>query len=105
MERIAVVSALIVVAIFACGSIAAMDNPDEGLDLARLSGWDIVVADDAIASEIYAAEEFQEFFSQASGVKLPIVHKIERWDKHVFVGPGKLMQASPVGFGVENVGP
>ena len=105
MKLTTVVSAVIVVAIFTCGSIPAMDNADEGLDLARLSGWDIVVADDAIASEIYAAEEFQEFFSQASGVKLPIVHKIERWDKHVFVGPGKLMQASPVGFGVENLGP
>ena len=105
MKLTTVVSAVIVVAIFACGGIAAMHNTAEGLDLARLSGWDIVVADDAIASEIYAAEEFQEFFRQASDVKLPIVHKIERWDKHVFIGPGEVMQASPVGFSVEDLGP
>ena len=69
----------------------------KGVDLARLDGWNIVVADDAIASEVYAAEEFQEFFRQASGVKLPIVHKITRWDKHVFIGPGMVMRASQSG--------
>ena len=77
----------------------------EGVDLAELDGWDIVVADDAIASEMYAAEEFQEFFHQASGVKLPIVHKITGWEKHVFIGSGKIMQASPVGFSVDDLGP
>ena len=77
----------------------------QGVDLASLNGWDIVVADDAIASEIYAAEEFQELFRQASGLKLPIVHKITRWDKHVFIGPGNVMQASPVGFSVDDLGP
>ena len=51
------------------------------------------------------AEEFQEFFRQAGGLKLPIVHKITRWDKHVFIGSGMVMQASPVGFNVEDLGP
>ena len=75
------------------------------VNLVELQDWNILIADDAIASEMYAAEEFQEFFRQASGVKLPIVHKITRWDKHVFIGPGKVMQASPVGFSVEDLGP
>ena len=38
-------------------------------------------------------------------MKLPIVHKITRWDKHVFIGSGKVMQASPVGFSVDDLGP
>ena len=76
----------------------------QGVNLAEMQDWNIVIADDAIASEVYAAEEFQEFFSQASGLKLPIVHKITRWDKHVFIGPGKVMHASPAGFSVDDFG-
>ena len=76
----------------------------QGVNLAEMQDWNIVIADDAIASEVYAAEEFQEFFHQASGLKLPIVHKITRWDKHVFIGPGKVMHASPAGFSVDNFG-
>ncbi len=105
MKLTTVVSAVIVVAIFACGRIATMDKTAKGLDLAQLNGWDIVVADDAIASEVYAAEEFQDFFRQASGVKLPIVHEIKDLAKHMFIGPGKVMQASSVGFSVKDLGP
>ena len=104
MNRIAVVSVISLIVAFVCGAVPASANTPVGVDLAQLNGWDIVVADDAIASEIYAAEEFQEFFRQASGLKLPIVHKIIRWDKHVFIGPGKVTQASPVGFSVDDLG-
>ena len=90
--------------IFFCVS-PLQDKPSQAVNLAALKDWDIVLDWNAIPSEIYAAEEFQTFFSQASGVKLPIVHKITRWDKHVFIGPGMVMQASPVGFGVEDLGP
>ena len=37
----------------------------QGVNLAEMQDWNIVIADDAIASEVYAAEEFQEFFCQA----------------------------------------
>ena len=77
-----IISVIVAFASFTCGADTTNANAVQGVDLAAMQGWDIVVADDAIASEIYAAEEFQEFFSQASGVKLPIVHKITRWDKH-----------------------
>jgi hypothetical protein len=70
-----------------------------------MKDWDIVLSDNAIASEFYAAEEFQDFFAQAGGVKLPIVHEINRTNRHVFIGPGTFMQASPVGFSVEKSGP
>ncbi len=76
-----------------------------GVDLARLNGWSIVVANDSIASEIYAAEEFQQLFRQASGVTLPIVSRIDEWDRHVYIGPGSTMRASPVGFTVDGLGP
>jgi len=105
------IAALIIIAViavfasFACEASPTNANTAQGVNLARLDDWNIVVADDAIPSEIYAAEEFQEFFLQASGLKLPIVHKITRWDKHVFIGPGKVMHASPAGFSVEELGP
>ena len=76
----------------------------KGVDLAVVQGWDIVVAKDAIPSEKYAAEELQEFFGQASGVKLPIVHKINRPDRHVFIGPSEMLQASNVGLDVDDFG-
>ena len=75
-----------------------------GVDLAALDGWDIVVAPDAIASEIYAAEEFRDHLVLAGGPKLPIVHTAERPDRHVFVGPGAAMRRSAVGFGIDGLG-
>ena len=76
----------------------------KGLNLAKMQGWDIVLAEDAIPSEKYAAEEFQEFFKQASGVKLPIVDKINRLDRHIFVGPSMAMRSSNVGFSTDKFG-
>jgi hypothetical protein len=45
----------------------------DGVNLASLSGWDIVVAADAIASERYAAEELQRFLAEATGQRLEVV--------------------------------
>jgi len=88
-----------------CVSRTALAEAPRAVDLAHLKGWDIVVAAGAIASESYAAKEFQELFGQASGLELPIVHKIDRPDRHVFIGSGKPMQSSRVGFGVDGLGP
>jgi len=79
-------------------------RPPEGVDLAVVQGWDIVVDEGATPSEKYAAEELQEFFGQASGVKLPIVHKIDRPNRHIFIGPSEMLQASNVGFDVDDFG-
>ena len=62
MKPIAVVSIITLIVASGCGSAPEGANTVEGVDLATLEGWNIVVADDAIVSEIYAAEEFQEFF-------------------------------------------
>jgi hypothetical protein len=49
---------LILCAAWGCGVAAEIGKAAEGVDLAGLDGWDVVVADDATASEVYAAEEF-----------------------------------------------
>jgi len=83
----------------------ALGGAAQGVDLTALAEWDIVVAPDAIPSEVYAAEEFQSYLAQATGSQRPIVHTTDRPDRHVFIGPGAALQASPVGFGVEEFGP
>jgi hypothetical protein len=77
----------------------------QGVNLAALEGWDIVVSPQALPSERYAAEEFQSHFAQASGYSLPIVQTTDRPDRHVFIGPSEALQASPVGFSVDEFGP
>ena len=104
MKHIAIVSFIVLIAVFACGVVQATSSIPEGVNLAELNDWDIVIAEDAIVSEVYAAEEFQEFFRQASGVKLPIVQKLNRLDRHVFIGVSQAMRSSNVGFGIEDFG-
>ena len=82
----------------------------QGVDLASLDGWDIVVAPDALPSEAFAAEELQGFLEQAGAGRLPILGKTDQSDPsdpsdhHVFVGPGQAMQGHPLGFSVEEFG-
>ena len=42
------------------------------LECSQMGDWEIVVAADAIPAEKYAAEEFQRFFNQATGLDLPL---------------------------------
>ncbi|MHC4445452.1 MAG: DUF4838 domain-containing protein [Planctomycetota bacterium] len=77
----------------------------QGVNLAALQNWDIVIDNDAIPSEAYAAYEFQSHIQQATGVRLPVVKKITYPNQHVFIGTGKLMRESPVGFSINKFGP
>ena len=74
------------------------------VNLARLSGWDIVVAKDSLPSERYAAKEFQSHVELATGIKLPIMETLIRSDRHVFVGPSQAMRTSEVGFDTQAYG-
>ncbi|MBN2559371.1 MAG: DUF4838 domain-containing protein [Phycisphaerae bacterium] len=74
---------------------------DQGVDVASLSGWDIVVASDAIPSERYAAEELHRILAEATGERLELVQKVSRADNHIFVGPSEPMRTSPGGFDVK----
>ena len=42
------------------------------LTISTMQSWHITVSDDAAASERYAAEEFQKWFNQATGLTLPL---------------------------------
>ena len=56
------------------------------LDCSQMRGWDIVVADEAIASEKYAAEEFQRWVGRGTGIQLPIRSTAEGLTCHVCIG-------------------
>jgi len=86
---------------FAVGAAVAA----EGVDLAKLAGWDIVVGQDASPSERYAAEEFRTLFAQATGIELPIVTATDRSDRHVLIGPSEVLAGSPVAFDTVAMGP
>ncbi len=74
-----------------------------GVNLAALGDWDIVLAKDASPSEVYAAEEFQRYFAQASGINLSIARK-SSGHHHIFIGSSPAMRASDVGFSTEEFG-
>ena len=101
LDRFSLVGALMVT-LAVCSPLAAVP---QGVNLASMQGWDIVIAKDAPASEVYAAEEFHNLFSQASGVKLPIVKTTDRAERHVFIGSSQAMRASGVGFDIGEFGP
>ncbi len=76
-----------------------------GVNLADLTGWDLVVDPDATPAERHAAEELRQLVAQATGVELPIVSTTDRPDRHLFVGPGEELRQSEVGFSVDGFGP
>ncbi|MEA1950428.1 MAG: DUF4838 domain-containing protein [Planctomycetota bacterium] len=84
-------------------SLAWAADP-QGVDLAALEGWDIIVPAEAIPSETYAAEQLQHFLGQAAGRTLPIRKKADGGKYHIFVGRSKAMRASDVGFETAGMG-
>jgi len=90
--------------VLACCSVATAAAP-RGVSLEGLGDWDIVVAEDAIPSEQYAAEELQQHVAEATGHTFPIVTATDRANRHVFVGPSRSMRESKLGFAVDDFGP
>lgn len=74
------------------------------IDVREMQGWTVVVADDAIASEKYAASEFQSLFKQATGIELPVQSAAPDRRHNIYIGPGAAMRKSPAGFGTGNLG-
>jgi len=66
-----------------------------------LNRWTIVVPEDAIPAEKYAAEEFQTLWEQATGVRLPIVHHAPEPAGNIFIGDSREMRESSAGFSTE----
>ena len=79
---------VMVAALFGPWSAAnAFAEAREKLDLRNLKDWRIVVADDAIGSETYAAHELQSFLEIATGFALEITTDASAAD-NIFVGSG-----------------
>ena len=57
------------VVIFSLCQGSLLAEPQNRLDVRTMADWSIVVAETAIASEKYAAEEFCDFFAQARTLK------------------------------------
>lgn len=77
----------------------------QGVNLSALDGWDIVTDESPGPAVAYAAEELQRFLWEATGLKLSLATKVDRKDRHLFVGPSAALRESPAGFGVEGLGP
>lgn len=63
-------------------------SPSAPVNLADLRGWDIVVAPNAKAAALYAAQEFADLYAQAAGVRLAIVTQAKEREGHVYIGTG-----------------
>ena len=74
------------------------------MPLQSLKNWKIVVAEDAIPSERYAAEEFQTLFSQATDFLLPIAHSADSAGENIFIGESPEMTRSSAGFSTDKMG-
>ncbi len=83
-----------------CQSVGA----ETAFDMTKLATWKIVIAQDAIPSERYAAEELQTFCNQALGFTLSITDTSDRQINNIYVGVSPAMQRSSVGFAVDDLG-
>jgi len=95
---------IIVYGVLIVNALGSASRGSDGVNLAAMQGWDIVVACDAIAAEQYAAQEFQRLLAEATGVEMPIVITTDRPDRHVFIGQSEPMRASHVGFDIQGFG-
>ena len=97
MKLIAIIAALVTIAL--PGALAT-----SSLDLNRLRGWTIVVADEAIPSEQFAAVELQKLLEESVGTKLPMQSKPPEPLHNIFVGPSPALESSSVCFKADDLG-
>ncbi|RJP18559.1 MAG: DUF4838 domain-containing protein [Candidatus Omnitrophota bacterium] len=84
--------------------LGTVGETKEQLYLAQLQDWSILLAEDAIPSETYAAQEFQGILAQSAGFEIPILTDASKTEKHVFIGSSSAMQNSSVAFGIDDLG-
>jgi hypothetical protein len=104
MDRYVVTMLISLYPVLVCSASAAVPS---GVNLSKLANWDIIIAEDASPSEIYAAKEFQTHFAQASSIQLPIVGGSDHptaGKQHVYIGASSAMRASKVGFSTDEFG-
>jgi hypothetical protein len=74
------------------------------LDISLVQGWTIVVAEEAIPSEKYAAAEMQKLLEESIGAKLPIQSKPPELTRNIFIGPSAAMETSSAGVKIDDLG-
>lgn len=91
-------------ALLICTVMVGPTMADDTLPVRNLADWTIVVADDATASEKYAAEQFRSLFEQATGIALPVRGEPPREAQNVWIGPAAAPADSGVHLGVDDLG-
>ena len=89
------------VVIFSLCQGSLLAEPQNRLDVRTMADWSIVVAETAIASEKYAAEEFRDFFAQATSYQLPIRSESVPGTKNVFIGASESLKKSNVAHALD----
>jgi len=74
------------------------------LKCSEMRNWDIVVDSEAIPSEKYAAQEFQRFFEQATGILLPVHNSDNKASNHVYIGNSAALAESGIAVDVSELG-
>ena len=97
VKKRAVLALVVVVSLCRGNSLA--DRPR--LDVRAMADWAIVVAESAIESEVYAAEEFRDFFAQATSYQLPIRSESVPGTKNVFIGASESLKKSNVAHALD----
>jgi len=82
--------------------VANLADGCKGVDLHSMQAWDIVVASDAGPSEVYAGQEFRDYFGRATGIRLPLTGSAQGAAGHVLIGPGAARR-NPAEFGPEDL--
>ncbi len=76
------------------------------VDIAKLDGWCIVVSDDSIPAEKYAAEELQRLYAEASGRRIPIQAVADSGALgRILVGQSAAADAESISFRPSRYGP
>ena len=98
VKKRAVLALVVVVSLCRGNSLA--DRPR--LDVRAMADWAIVVAESAIESEVYAAEEFRDFFAQATGCRLPIGSDSASATNNVFIGASDVLKSSNLAHALDS---
>jgi hypothetical protein len=78
-------------------------RPENVVSLRQMREWTVVVGDNAIPSEKFAADEFCRLFKAATGAEVKPAAS-PNGKGAIFIGECPALRAHPLGFGVESLG-
>jgi len=70
-----------------CLALSTECAAQASLTLGEMEGWSIVCGSGAVASESYAAREFQSLFRELTGIDLPLVETVSENTPVILIGP------------------